>query len=222
MFFALTPILLFAAFILLLLISLSVPIIKTIYLFQLSAHVSAGIVDSAVSGFVKFGVWGYCISPVQVTVLGIHRNTAAECTKPSLGYTFDKAVGNALHVSGFENLISRTTTAALVLHPVACSLTFLALLVSLFMLRRSSGTSRVFSALTTIFGGLAALVTTVVFLIDVSLVAIVKNRIDSSDLTLNWGNAVWMALGATIAIWVSIAGACWGIIARRHKKPATY
>jgi hypothetical protein len=74
----------------------------------------------------------------------------------------------------------------------ACGLTFLALLVSLFMLRRGSAgtTSRVSSALTTIFGGLAALVTTVVFLIDVSLVAIVKNKIDSSDLSLNWGNAV--------------------------------
>jgi hypothetical protein len=60
------------------------------------------------------------------------------------------------------------------------------------MLRRGSAgtTSRASSALTAVFGGLAALVTTVVFLIDVSLVAIVKNRIDSSDLTLNWGNAV--------------------------------
>jgi hypothetical protein len=64
---ALTPVLLFAAFILLLLISLSVPIIKTIYLFKLSAHVSAGIIDSAVSGEVKFGAWGYCISPIQVS-----------------------------------------------------------------------------------------------------------------------------------------------------------
>jgi hypothetical protein len=112
---ALTPVLLFAAFILLLLISLSVPIIKSIYLFKLSAHVSAGVIDSAVSGDVKFGVWGYCISPVEVTcvicilsrfrvstltrfrrILGIHKDSGGECSKATLGYTFDKAVGNAL------------------------------------------------------------------------------------------------------------------------------
>jgi hypothetical protein len=62
----LTLILLSVAFLLLLLISLSVPIIKSIYLFKLVAHVS-GILNSSVNGNVKYGVWGYCISPIDVS-----------------------------------------------------------------------------------------------------------------------------------------------------------
>ena len=64
---AVTPVLLFVAFLLLLLVSLSVPITKTIYLFELLANVSSGILKSGVTGNVKFGVWGYCFSGVDVS-----------------------------------------------------------------------------------------------------------------------------------------------------------
>jgi len=59
--------LLFVAFLLLLLVTLSVPIIKTIYLFTLSANVSSNLLDSGANGSVNFGVWGYCISAIQVS-----------------------------------------------------------------------------------------------------------------------------------------------------------
>ena len=62
-----TPLLLFIAFLLLLLVSLSVPIAKTIYLFEIFVNVSSGIVKSGVSGNVKFGVWGYCFSGADVS-----------------------------------------------------------------------------------------------------------------------------------------------------------
>jgi len=223
----LTPVLLLIAFILLLQVSLSVPIIKTIFLFKLSAHVRAGIIDSGVSGHVKFGAWGYCISPVQVSIVGIDKTTAGECSKAALGYTFDETVASALRVSGLENLISRTLTAVLVLHPIACALTFLALTVSIVTLlkRRNSvaAASRISALVTMVLGGLAALLTTIVFLIDVSLVAIVRRKVNNSNLTLTWGNAVWMALGATILLWFSVVGACCGVIAiRRQRKTETY
>lgn len=112
-----------------------------------------------------------------------------------------------------RNLISRTTTAALVLHPIgmsrihfcitkvsdghlvpAAGLTFLAFLISLFILRRgANGTSRFPSLITLGVGLLAAVLTTVVFLIDVIFVAVVRHKVkDASDgnLNLNWGNAV--------------------------------
>jgi hypothetical protein len=54
------PLLFFLAFILLLLVSLSVPIIKSIYLFRLYAHLNADI--ASVSDSITFGVWGYCTS----------------------------------------------------------------------------------------------------------------------------------------------------------------
>jgi len=225
---AVTPVLLFIAFLLLLLVSLSVPITKTIYLFQLVANVSSGILQSGASGSVKFGVWGYCFSGVDVSVFGSQHDTAAECSKPKLGYTFDQTIGNALHVSGLENAISRTLTAALVLNPVACGLTFLALIVSLGMVRRgSSGVSRVASLCTLGISILAGLITSIIFFIDIGLVASVRSKVKkdtSGDLQLNWGNAVWMVLGATLAIFASLIGACSGVCCgrRSNRKPAVY
>lgn len=70
---AITPVLLFAAFLLLLLVSLSVPIIKTIDLFKLSATFSEGFgpVSVNANGNVRYGVWGYCISAIEATSVHI-------------------------------------------------------------------------------------------------------------------------------------------------------
>ncbi|KAJ3843423.1 pali-domain-containing protein [Lentinula raphanica] len=217
--------LLFIAFLLLLLVTLSVPIIKTIYLFALTASVSS-LLESA-SSSVNFGVWGYCISGVGVS--GIFSDSSVitpECSKAHLGYTLDSTVASALDLDSNElvNVVSETTTAALVLHPIACALTFLTLLVSLFMLRRSSnGTARLPSLITLGVGILATLLTTIVFLIDVIVVAVVRNHVkDDTDgvVMLNWGNAVWMALGATIALWLAMVGTCGGVCGcgSRHRR----
>jgi len=224
----LTPVLLFVAFLLLLLVSVSVPITKTIYLFKLIANVSSGLLKSGASGSAKFGFWGYCFSGVTVSVFGSQHSSTAECSKAQLGYAFDQTLGNALHVSGFENLISRTLTAALVLNPIACGLTFLALIISIGMVRRgSSGASRVASLFTLSVGILAGLITSIIFFINLGLVASVRNRVKNDtngDLQLNWGNAVWMVLGAALAIWASLIGACTTLCCggRRDRKPATY
>jgi len=57
----------FGAFLLLLLTSLSLPIIKSITMFNiwLNAETSS-FLNSGVEGGVSFGVWGYCISDVVV------------------------------------------------------------------------------------------------------------------------------------------------------------
>lgn len=116
MFAAITPVLIFAAFILLLLVSLSAPIIKSIFLFRLTANVGSGLLNTDANGSVNFGVWGYCVSTINVSyvvllsahksstklciislrVVGIDHSTAAQCSKAHLGYTFDKTVVNAL------------------------------------------------------------------------------------------------------------------------------
>ncbi|KAF8201655.1 pali-domain-containing protein [Pholiota molesta] len=229
MFAAIAPILAFVAFLLLLLVSLSVPIIKSIYLFRLSANISSSVFRSSASESANFGVWGYCLSGIKASVIGISKNTAAQCSRPHLGYTIDSTVANALNAQKLENIISRTTTAALVLHPIVAAFAFVTLLISLFILRRgSNGTSRLPSLFTTGIGSLTAFLTTVVFLIDVILVAVARHRVSNAtdgDITLAWGNAVWMVLGAAIALWLSTIGACAGVFAcgkNRNRKTSTY
>ncbi|KAF9483887.1 pali-domain-containing protein [Pholiota conissans] len=214
---AITPVLVFIAFLLLLLVSLSAPIIKSIYLFRLTANISSSLFRSGVSESAQFGVWGYCLSGLQANVISISKTTAAQCSKTHLGYTFDSTVANALNAQELQSIISRTTTGALVLHPIVAALAFVTLLTSLFILRRgSNGTSRLPSLITTGIGALTAFLTTVVFLIDVIFVAVVRHRVsDATDgkITLVWGNAVWMVLGAAIALWLSTLGACTGVFA---------
>ncbi|KAI0673087.1 pali-domain-containing protein [Trametes maxima] len=199
---AITPLLLFVAFLLLLLVSLSLPIVKSIFLFRLAANSSASFLGSSATGQARFGVWGYCTSAITIDA--------------RLGYQFDPTVARALHVNGFTNTISRTLSAVLVLHPIACALTFLALVASLFITRRRSPhTISRPAALTTLgLGLLAAVVTTIIFLVDVIFVAVIRHRINDEShgvLQLSWGNAVWLALGATIALWGAVVSNCAGI-----------
>ena len=59
--------------------------------------------------------------------------------------------------------------------------------------RGSNGTSRLPSFITLGIGSLAAFLTTVVFLIDVILVAVIRKRVRNAtdgDIDLVWGNAV--------------------------------
>ncbi|KZT68218.1 pali-domain-containing protein [Daedalea quercina L-15889] len=209
---AVAPFFFFVAFLLLLLVSLSVPIIKPIYLFHLVGHETSSLYTA--TGSAWFGVWGYCISPVDVSVLGNSVDTSASCSKAQLGYDLNQNIlteigASALHLN--TSTISKATSAVLVLHPIATGFAFLALVSSLFAIHRRTGNglSRGASLITLITGSLAALLTTVVFLIDVIFVAVIRHRVRSEsdgEFTLNWGNAVWMALGATIALWIALVG----------------
>ncbi|KAK7693627.1 hypothetical protein QCA50_003196 [Cerrena zonata] len=207
---AVTPFLNFVAFLLLLLVSLSTPITKSIYLFQLTAKASSSLFNASADGSARFGVWGYCLSAIDVSVLGFNHDSSAQCSKAKLGYDFDSNVQKTLRIDGLSDAISRTTTAALVLHPIACVLAFLALVTSFVIRKRDGDVSRLIHLLRLGTGLFAALLTTIVFLIDVIFVAIVRHKVnDASDgaLNFNWGNAVWMALGATIALWAALVGA---------------
>ncbi|CCL98432.1 uncharacterized protein FIBRA_00429 [Fibroporia radiculosa] len=199
---ALTSLLLLAAFILLLLVSLSVPIIKSIFLFHLTAHPASSVSGVSPSGNAWFGVWGYCVSPVDVSILGTNIGTTAQCSSPQLGYDLNNSILSALQVSGINlssGTISRAVTALLVLHPIACGLAFLTWVISLFMIRRrpDGGISRSASICTLTIGFLSMLVTTVAFLADVIFVAVVRDRVQNESngiLTLTWGNAVRVIL----------------------------
>ncbi|KAI0709380.1 actin cortical patch SUR7/pH-response regulator pali [Earliella scabrosa] len=197
----LSSLFLLVSFLLLLFVSLSTPIIKSIYLFQLSADASSSLFNSQASGSVRFGVWGYCTSETNVEVFGSDHTTAGQCSRARLGYTFDSEVASLLHVDDLSDAISATLSTALVLHVVDCILTFVALASSLFVRKWRAQDFKIDSApysrpwliatLTAAF--LAAILTTVAFIIDLVFSSIVKNRItDEADgvLHASRGNAV--------------------------------
>ena len=63
-----TPFLLFVSWLLSLLVSISVPILHTIFLWDVKIHDSSsvlGITRINVTGDIKFGLWGYCVSQIK-------------------------------------------------------------------------------------------------------------------------------------------------------------
>ena len=111
----LAPFLIFSSFVLLLLVTLSAPIIKPIYLFRLFSDVGGSAASA--SGGVNFGVFGYCVSSTRYSyasqgllcqshiihlcpssVLGVSGSTGGSCSTPRLGYTFDSTVTQLLCV----------------------------------------------------------------------------------------------------------------------------
>jgi multisubunit Na+/H+ antiporter MnhC subunit len=213
-----TTFLLFAAFLLLLLVSLSVPIIKTIYLLKLVVDPTGSFI--AASGNLRAGVWGYCHSELRASFGPTGLSVPSDCTKAKLGYTINNVVARALGLEDDLNRISNVITAVLILHPIACGFAFVALVISLIAARPSRGTTRLSTLLTIFSTLLAAIITTAVFVVDIVLVATVRSKVkdETDDVDPKWGNAVWMTLGAMVALWLSILFSACGLFQIRRQK----
>lgn len=103
---------------------------------------------------------------------------------------------------------------------IACVLSFIFLLATIYHLarRHTLAHSRRTAFCILFLGLLTALLSTIIFLIDVILVAIVRHRIkNDSDgiISLGWGNAVWMTLGATIVLWLALVSSALGVFVTR-------
>ncbi|CAE7224269.1 unnamed protein product [Rhizoctonia solani] len=218
------PFLVFAGFLLLLLVSLSIPIIKTISVLSLAANLQAGFTNAGISGGVKFGLWGYCVSEISASVFGISRSQAGYCSRARAGYDVDNQLLQVLGLDDVNDIFSRGLTFVLVLHPIACGLAFLALLFALMLLCRPA---RLASVVALIFSVLAAIVATIAFAVDVALVTIARNKVrDATDgnLKVTYGAVPWMTLGAMVALWAATVGACCGIFVggRRRREAEKY
>jgi len=218
------PFFFFTAFLLLLLVTLSVPIIKSIYLFSLSAFVSvgSGILSANASETVKFGIFGWCSSALSASVLTFAVNEPAKCSKPHLGFTISPELQQALStidVSDLVDVMQKALSVVLILHPIACGLAFLASLFSLLALLRRH--TRAWDMLATLLGVIAAILTTIVFITDIVFVLVAKSKLHQKTeghASVSWGNAVWLALAAAICAWIASVGACWGVIRGRRER----
>jgi hypothetical protein len=129
----------------------------------------------------------------------------------------------------FTSTISRLTTSVLVLHPIACLLTFSAFILSILLLLRirsaqaSTGKSAPFSSngmtlltlLTLIASTLSAIITTAVVAVDVALVIVIGNQL-SDNIDVASGMAGGMVLGVAVALWLVVGLSAWSIVQMRQ------
>jgi hypothetical protein len=201
----------FVAFLLFLLVGLSLPIIKPIFLFSIRSTL---IVQQPLSIATKlrFGVWGFCAS-------GQLNPNSETCFGPKLGYNVSSIID--LNEAGISqtivNVIQTALSVVLVLHPLSAGLAFLSLLFSLFL------TSHAFSILTLILTIINALVSTVSMAIDLALVLVARSRLPSLgtfSIAIDFGNGVWMTVVGVILTWIGVillsARACYCLGVRRR------
>lgn len=209
--------LLFTAFLLSLLVGLSLPIIKPIYLLKFYS-VRPDQVPSSVATELRFGVWGVCATgalnpPTLFTNDG-------ECFGPRLGYAVPEQIIALTAISpDIVNDVLQGLLVILILHPIAAGLSFITLICSLFL------ASHKLSIVALVLSIITALVSSVVFAVDLALVIIAKSQvsqIDTLQFAIQWGNAPWMGLVAVILTWLAVialsARACYCFGVRPHGK----
>lgn len=173
--------LLFAAFALLLVATISAPVVNRISFLDVTG---AGTRST-------FGTFGYCTN-INASPSG--------CTSAKLGYNLTSAARTILDHT-WTNTTVEALTKALILHPLACGLAFLSLLVSLC----SDRLGFLFASFLALLAFLTSLAVTI---IDFVLFGIIRREVNDNDnatgRTAQYGNAAWMVLAATVVLFFSV------------------
>ncbi|MCJ1364258.1 hypothetical protein MMC16_003367 [Acarospora aff. strigata] len=181
---------LLTASLLLLITSISAPVIADIAMLKVKLTNHTQIRNSAVT----FGTFGHCIldiPPIQTD--------QDYCFPKQIGYQ-PASIMAAIDGSRFDRAASGNAdrlTNLMILHPIACGLAFLAFQLAL-------GAGVFVSTLSALIAGLAWIVTLVVMAIDFALFGIIKNHVnnDGSGSHAYYSTGMWTVLAAMILLFL--------------------
>ncbi|KAG0708622.1 hypothetical protein DFH29DRAFT_891194 [Suillus ampliporus] len=202
------------AFLLFLLVGLSLPIIKSIIIIKVSAVNLVDPVSNAITEL-QFGVWGICATSI---INGVEAQDP--CYGSQLGYTIPASLLSLLGLSSeLANVAETTLLSILVLHLVSAGLSAVAFALTFFL------HSHLVTIIALVVSIITAILSTVVFAADVALVVSVRDNIDSlfsgADFAVSFGNGVWMTLAAMVLAWIAVimqsAQLCYYCGVRRSK-----
>jgi len=189
---------LFGAFLLFLLVALSLPIIKSIYVLQIKSLTSPAQPETSVATQLRFGVWGFCASSEL-------SGSPTECVGPQLGYTLNSQTIEVItNQTELVDIILKGLTILLVLHPIAAGLALLTLMpvaASCLVYHKLPW------ILSLVLSVPTAIVSTVVFAADLALVIVARNKAtdySAIHLSIDFGNGVWMVLVSTLFTWIAM------------------
>lgn len=177
--------LLFASSILLLITTISAPVINDIGIMKVKLTNGTDSHNSVVS----FGTFGYC-------VLDVDSNGNDYCTKKHIGYN-PASIMSQIESTDFSTASEDTTkalTRVMILHPVACGVMFIAFLLAL-------GAGLIGSFLAALVSGIAFIIALVAMACDFALFGIIKNHVngDGSGSHAYFSVGIWCILAAMIA-----------------------
>ncbi|KAK0494834.1 actin cortical patch SUR7/pH-response regulator pali [Armillaria luteobubalina] len=210
-------VLLFIAFLLLLLVGISLTIIKAIYLIRVYSTAASDEPVTSIATELRFGVWGVCATsalnpPSWWTNDG-------ECFGPKLGYDIPSSITSLVNVdASIVKVALKGLLVVLILHLVAAALSLAALIPAMCL------GSHALAIVALVISIVTALLGTIVFGVDIALVLTLKNQLPSLssqiDLGIDFGNGIWMVLVAVILTWIAVitlsARACYCCGVRRR------
>lgn len=208
---------LFICFVLLLLVSISTPIIKGLYLVIAQViTVNPQPANPSVTE-IRFGIWGFCANRCVWRVCSVggfaeQEHSAignstfftdhGECIRPHLGYQLDPAIMALTGHPLVAQQLERTLTAVFVLHPISAGLVLLALIFAI-----PASRSKYYGILALLIQFVAASLTTAVLAVDFTLIAELMDDdgpLASNAFDVDFGNCPWIVLGATLLIWFCV------------------
>ncbi|ORY59507.1 actin cortical patch SUR7/pH-response regulator pali [Pseudomassariella vexata] len=199
--------LLLVATILLIVTCISAPVVNDLSMLKVMLKNGADSKHPSIT----FGTFGYCVKNQLAS--------GDSCTRSAIGYDASHALTEAAGGSGFElsdyaSKTSNALTKVMILHPIACGMSFIAFLLAL-------GAGVVGSFLAAMVAALTFLVTLVVLITDFVSFSILKSAVNNSDTGAyaEFGAASWTILVsavcnllATIVVFVTCCSA------RMHKR----
>ncbi|KAK8049208.1 pH-response regulator protein palI/RIM9 [Apiospora phragmitis] len=176
--------LLLAATVLLIVTCISAPVVNHLSVLKVRIN-DANEQDR---GTIDFGTFGYCVDNVDSSING--------CTRSHVGYNAAALVqqvpGSNIDLSDASAKTANALTKVMILHPIACGLSFIAFLLAL-------GAGILGSFLASMVALLAFLVTLVVLITDFVGLALLRNAINKSDqATARYGAAAWTLLASAV------------------------
>jgi len=203
---------LFIASILLLITTISAPVIGDIAILKVMLTNKTDIRHSSVT----FGTFGHCVldvAPVQTD--------QDYCYPKSIGYKPAKIM-EQIDGTSFSEVGTATAdslTNAMILHPIACALAFLAFLVGI-------GAGVFGSIISSLIAAVAWIITLVVMAIDFSLFGIIKDHVnkDGSGSHAYYSVGMWTCLAAMVLLFLGmliVLFTCFGARKERHRSRKT-
>jgi len=201
--------LLFAASILILITTISAPVINDISMLKVTLSNSSTIRHSSIS----FGTFGFCVLDVA------GKNDDQDyCTKKVIGYNpaLEVASADKTNFNDASENTSKALTRVMILHPILCGMAFIAFLLAL-------GSGICGALLAALVSALTWALSVVVLATDFTLFGIIRNHVngrsDNSGSSARFGAAIWTLLAAMILLFIAtfiVLFTCFS--ARRHKK----
>jgi hypothetical protein len=191
------------ATILLLLVSVSAPIWHKLAFLKVTIGGSHG------TSTLSFGNWGYCLLQTGGDV----------CSGRSIGYDMARIVSSmdGTTFSSATETSVHNISRALILHPIAAALSFLAFFTAVM-------SHRIGFLFASFLAALATFITLIALILDFVNFDIIHHHVNSGDgpgSGAHWSWAIWLVVAAFVSLVIGSLTACCGCFTDRRKRGRT-